>query len=126
MIRYFENRDKYGILELAAEYHGDDFDLGTFAGMFDDIVNGNEMVKGISILHAGEFLGYSIIYTDDKIVVYNQLYVKPKFQKLGVAPQVFDFVEKNFPGYKYKAVCPADNEIAIKVFTKRGYDVLVK
>ena len=45
MIRYFENRDKYGILELAAEYHGDDFDLGTFAGMFDDIVNGNDMVK---------------------------------------------------------------------------------
>ena len=126
MIRYFENRDKYGILELAAEYHGDDFDLGTFAGMFDDIVNGNEMVKGISILHAGEYLGYSIIYTDDKTVVYNQLYVKPKFQKLGVSPQVFDFVEENFPGYRYKAVCPADNEIAIKVFTKRGYDVLLK
>ena len=126
MIRYFENRDKYGILELAAQYNGDDFDLGTFAGMFDDIVNGNEMVKGISILHAGEFLGYAIIYTDNKTVIYNQLYVKPQFQKLGVSPQVFDFVEENFPGYTYKAVCPADNEIAIKVFTKRGYEVLLK
>ncbi len=126
MIRYFENRDKYGILELAAEYHGDAFDLGTFAGMFDDIVNGSKMVKGISILHAGEFLGYAIIFTDNKTVIYNQLYVKPQFQKLGVAPQVFDFVEENFPGYTYKAMCPADNKIAIKVFTKRGYEVFLK
>ena len=126
MIRYFENRDKYGILELAAEFHGDDFDLGTFAGMFDGIVNGNDMVKGISVLHAGEYLGYCIVYIKDKTAIVNQLYIKPAFQNKKVAPQVFDFIETEFPGYTYRAVCPPDNELAIKVFTKRGYEVILK
>lgn len=124
MIRYFENRDKYGILELAAQYNGDDFDLGTFAGMFDDIVNGSETVKGIAILHAGEYLGYALVNIEGKTLTYNQLYVKPQFQKLGVAPQVFDFTEAEYPGYAYKAVIPADNRVAIKVFTRRGYDII--
>jgi len=124
MIRFFENRDKYEILQLAAEYHGDDFDIGTFAGMFDGIVNGNEMVKGVAILHAGKYLGYAIVYINEKTAIFNQLYVKPEFQKLGVAPQVFDFIESEFPGYKYKAKVPADNRIAIKVFSRRGYDII--
>ena len=124
MIRYFENEDKYGILELASEFHGDDFDLGTFAGMFDGIVNGNEMVKGISVLHAGEYLGYCILYIENNTAIVNQLYIKPAFQKKKVAPQVFDFIESEFPRYKYKAKCPADNALAIKVFSRRGYDII--
>ena len=46
--------------------------------------------------------------------------------KFSYSLSLFDFVEENFPGYRYKAVCTADNEIAIKVFTKRGYDVFLK
>ena len=125
MIRFFENEDKYGILELAAQYNGEDFDLGTFAGLFDDAVNGSESVKGISVLHAGEYLGYCIIELQDKTLTVKQLYIKPEFQNKKVAPQVFDFIEAEFPAYSYKALCPKENKLAVSVFSKRGYEVTV-
>ena len=124
MIRYFENEDKQGILRLASEYHGDKFDTDTFAAMFDSMAKGNEIVKGISVLHAGEYLGYCIIYIENNTVIVNQIYIKPAFQNKKVAPQVFDFIEAEYPGYKYKAKCPADNTLAIKVFSQRGYEII--
>ena len=54
-----------------------------------------------------------------------RLYIKPAFQKLKVAPQVFDFIEENFPDYNYQALVPKKNEIALGVFTKRGYDITI-
>ncbi|MBR5520969.1 MAG: GNAT family N-acetyltransferase [Oscillospiraceae bacterium] len=126
MIRYFENQDKYGVLELAAQYNGDDFDLGTFAGMFDNIVNKTTDDIGIAILHAGEYLGYCTATTSDNTVTVNQLYIKPEFQKKKVAPQVFDFIEENFPDYNYRAVIPTDNAVALKVFSNRDYKLITK
>lgn len=125
MIRYFENRDKYGILELASQYNGDDFDLGTFAGKFDDIVNRTVSDIGIAILHAGEYLGYCTAYVQENKIIVNELYIKPEFQKKKVAPQVFDFIEQQFPGYSYQAIVPENNEIAQKVFSRRGYDIII-
>ena len=124
MIRFFEKQDKAEISALAADFLQKDYDENTFGQLFDGIVDGNEMFKGISVLHAGEYLGYCVFYITDDSAVISQLYIKPAFQRLKVAPQVFDFIESRFPGYKYKAVCPADNEIAVKVFTKRGYEIV--
>lgn len=125
MIRFFENQDKYDILMLAAEYNGDSFDLGTFAGKFDDIVNKTVSDIGIAVLHAGEYLGYCTAYIHEKELIVNELYIKPEYQKKKVASQVFDFIEENYPGYRYQALVPRKNEIALGVFSKRGYDIII-
>lgn len=124
MIRFFENEDKVEIAKLAQDFLGEEYDSEGFAVMFDEIVDGSEDVCGIAVLHAGEYLGYCVadVYENDFII--NQLYIKPLFQKLKVAPQVFDFIEAEFPDYSYKAVVPQENEVANKVFAKRGYEII--
>ena len=124
MIRFFEIEDKAEITKLAADFVGEGFDSEDFGLMFDEIIDGSEDVCGIAVLHAGEYLGYCVADVYDNDFVVNQLYIKPQFQKLKVAPQVFDFIEAEYPEYSYKAVVPEDNEIANKVFARRGYEII--
>ena len=124
MIRFFESEDKVEITKLAADFLVEKFDSEGFGVMFDEIVDGSEDVCGIAVLHAGEYLGYCVadIYETDFII--NQLYIKPQFQKLKVAPQVFDFIEAEYPDCRYAAIVPQENEVAVKVFSRRGYEII--
>ena len=124
MIRFFESEDKVEIAKLAQDFLGEEFDGEGFAVMFDEITDGSEDVCGIAVLHAGEYLGYCVADVDENDFIINQLYIKPQFQKLKVAPQVFDFIEAECPDYSYKAVVPQENEVANKVFAKRGYEII--
>lgn len=124
MIRFFEKEDKTEIMKLAADFLGEKYDSEEFGIMFDEIVDGSPDERGISVLHAGEFLGYCCAHIQDEEVIVHQLYIKPQFQKLKVAPQVFDFIEAEFPDKKYRAIVPQDNEVANKVFAKRGYEII--
>ena len=124
MIRFFEGEDKVEIAKLAADFLGEEFDSEGFGVMFDEIVDGSEDVCGIAVLHAGEYLGYCVADIYEKDFIINQLYIKPQFQKLKVAPQVFDFIEAEYPEYNYQAEVPQDNEVANKVFARRGYEIL--
>lgn len=125
MIRFFEKEDKAEIMALAADFLGESYDSEEFGIMFDEIVDGCVDECGIAVLHAGEYLGYCTAHIYEKDFIIHQLYIKPQFQKLKVAPQVFDFIEENYPGYRYQAFVPRKNEIAYKVFFKRGYDIII-
>ena len=125
MIRFFEPQDKEEIFRLSSEFRNGKVDEEYFNNRFEDIISGSQYECGIAILHAGEYLGYCMAHTDEKSVMIDELYVKSAFQKLKVAPQVFDFIEENFPNHRYQAFVSRNNEIANKVFKKRGYDIIV-
>ena len=125
MIRFFEKQDKEEILKLAARFNGDEFDSEEFGIRFDEITDGSQDECGIAVLHAGEYLGYCTAHLCKKDFIMDQLYIKPAFQKLKVAPQVFDFIEENYPDWRYQALVPRKNEIALGVFSKRGYDIII-
>ena len=125
MIRFFEAEDKVEIAKLAAYFVGKDFDSEEFGLLFDEIIDGSPDECGIAVLHAGEYLGYCLAHTTEDEFIIHQLYIKPAFQKLKVAPQVFDFIEEQFPELKRQALVPRRNEIALGVFSKRGYDIII-
>ena len=124
MIRFFEAEDKIEITKLAGDFTGEGFDSEEFGLMFDEIVDGSEDVCGIAVLHAGEYLGYCVANICEDEFIVNQLYIKPQFQKLKVAPQVFDFIEAEYPDCRYAAIVPQENEVAVKVFSRRGYEII--
>ncbi len=125
MIRFFEKEDKAEIMKLAADFRGDRFDAEYFNDRFDDIINGSPYECGIAVLHAGEYLGYCMAHIHDDKFMINELYIKPAFQKLKVAPQVFDFIDQHYPDHRHQAFVPKSNEIALGVFSKRGYDIII-
>lgn len=124
MIRYFEVQDKGEIQKLASDFCGKSFDKEIFGKILDSSVSVGGKYKCISVLHAGEYLGYCVFDTDENRLTVRQMYIKPAFQKLKVSAQIFDFIEEHYPGYTYKAVCPTYNETALKVFKRRGYKTI--
>ncbi len=125
MVRFFEKQDKEELYELAKDFPVNPYNRKDFYSFFDDVTNSKINRFGISVLHAGEYLGYCIGHIEGKSVVVTQLYIKPSFQKLKVAPQVLDFIKSEFKDYKYTAACPQDNSVAIKVFERNGFDVIL-
>ncbi len=125
MVRFFEKQDKEEITALAEVFLEEKFNRDVFTNHFDEIVAGEGYRVGISVLHAGEYLGFSVrVKTEDAITV-KMLYIKPEFQRLKVAPQVLDFIKEQFPGYSYMADVPQSKDYATKVFEKNGFDVKV-
>lgn len=90
------------------------------------------MVRGLTILHAGEILGYcqlSFTYSseaDGLVVLIEELYIKPEFQGLGVAKQVFDLIEEEYRGKakRLRLECEASNAHALHVYHKLGFEEL--
>ena len=121
MIRNFEKNDKTEIVNLAKQFHGENFNEKLFSENFDKITDNSEYEKGIVALHAGQYLGYAIVFVKDNNAVIDEIYIRPDFQKLGVSPQIFDFMENELKAEKYYAFCPVGNSVAEKVFTRRNY-----
>ncbi len=124
MVRFFEKQDKEEIIKLAEVFIGERFRREVFSAHFDEIVAGKSVKIGISVLHAGEYLGYCVAEKKDTTVTIKQLYIKPSFQKLKVAPQVLDFIKSEFTGFTLQAVCPMDNMPAVKLFTKHNVTII--
>ena len=88
------------------------------------------MVRGLTILHAGEILGYcqlSFTYSseaDGMVVLVEELYIKPAFQNLGVAKQVFDLIEEEYKGKakRIRLECRPNNGHAMHVYKKFGFE----
>lgn len=137
MIRDFIKEDKEELMKLAEAFYNSPavdhpIPISHFSHCFDEIINGNPFVRGLTILHAGEILGYcqlSFTYSseaDGMVVLIEELYIKPKFQGLGVGKQVFDLIESEYAGKakRYRLECEDENLNAMKLYTRLGYKKL--
>ncbi len=124
MVRFFEKQDKEEIIKLAEVFLAERFNKEVFSAHFDEIVAGEGYRTGISVLHAGEYLGFCVAVKSEEAINVKMLYIKPEYQRLKVAPQVLDFIKENFPGYAWQATCPKENIVAIKLFENNGFEVM--
>ena len=63
MIRDFIKEDKEELMKLVEAFYNSPavdhpIPISHFSHCFDEIINGNPFVRGLTILHAGEILGY--------------------------------------------------------------------
>ena len=137
MIRDFIPQDKEDLMKMAEDFYNGPavlhpIPVENFSHCFDEIIKGNPMVRGLTILHRGEILGYcqlSFTYSseaDGLVVLIEELYIKPAFQGKGVGKQVFDFIEGEYSGKakRYRLECEHENVNAMKLYTRLGYTEL--
>lgn len=137
MIRDFIKEDKEGLLELVKDFYNGPavthpIPVENFEHCFDEIISGNPMVRGLTILHAGEILGYcqlSFTYSSEAgglVVLIEELYIKEQYRNLGVAKQVFDLIESEYKdkAKRFRLECQPDNAHAMHVYKKMGYTPL--
>ena len=120
MIRDFIPQDKEELMKMAEDFYNSPavlhpIPVENFSHCFDEIIKGNPMVRGLTILHRGEI-----------VVLIEELYIKPAFQGKGVGKQVFDFIEGEYSGKakRYRLECEHENVNAMKLYTRLGYTEL--
>ncbi|MEG0091416.1 MAG: GNAT family N-acetyltransferase [Oscillospiraceae bacterium] len=137
MIRDFILQDKPELLDLVEDFYNSNavvepIPVQNFANCFDEIINKNPFVRGLTILHEGEILGYaqlSFTYSseaDGMVVLFEELYIKPSYRGKGIAHQVFDFVEKEYRGKakRIRLECCHCNEKAHRLYSNLGFNEL--
>ncbi len=137
MIRDFAPEDKEGLIELVKDFYTSSavshpIPVENFEHCFDEIIKGSPYLRGLTILHAGEILGYcqlSFTYSsevDGLVVLIEELYVKPAFRNLGVAKQVFDLLFEEYRGKakRFRLDVTRENEGAIRLYERMGFSEL--
>ena len=79
----------------------------------------NETVQGYAMVaksFSTEF-GKPCMWVED-------LYMKPEYRGLGIGSQFFRFLEEKYPEALFRLEVEAENDRAVKVYTKCGFEVL--
>lgn len=137
MIRDFILQDKEPLLKMVTDFYTSDavsvpIPTENFALCFDEIIAKSPLVRGLTILHDGQILGYaqlSFTYSSEAgglVVLFEELYLIPEARGKGIAHQVFDFVEKEYAhtAKRFRLECCPRNEKAFSLYSRLGYNVL--
>ena len=83
------------------------------------IFEGEQGVQGYAMVaksFSTEF-GKPCIWIED-------LYIKPEYRGLGIGSSFFTFIEKKYPDVLFRLEVEEENERAIKIYEKNGFEVL--
>lgn len=78
----------------------------------------------------GQIQGYSLLATGyctefgKPCIWIEDLYLKPQFRGMGIATHFFSFLQELFPGYVLRLEAEPDNEKAIALYKRCGFDTL--
>ncbi|MBQ9143241.1 MAG: GNAT family N-acetyltransferase [Lachnospiraceae bacterium] len=101
-------------------YNADiDYCVGDSPYLEGYIFEENETVQGYAMVaksFSTEF-GKPCMWVED-------LYMKPEYRGLGIGSQFFRFIEEKYPDALFRLEVEAENERAVKVYEKCGFEVL--
>jgi ribosomal protein S18 acetylase RimI-like enzyme len=95
---------------------------------FEDCVGDMPFIRGFIMEFGGEVAGYamtSLGYTTEYggvCVWLEDLYIKPEYRRFGIASQLLDHIEKEFPdAVRFKLEVEQENEPAYACYFRGGY-----
>ena len=134
-IRRMEERDRERVKEMMRVFYASDAVLSDgseeiFDADIDNCVGGSPFLEGFVFERAGELLGYGMIAKSFSTefgrpcVWIEDLYVREPYRGEGIGSRFLDHVEKTCPGAVKRLEVEAENERAVHVYRKHGFDVL--
>ncbi|MBQ8821475.1 MAG: GNAT family N-acetyltransferase [Lachnospiraceae bacterium] len=101
-----------------------------FRADVENCVNDNPYLEGYIFEAEGKILGYAMVAKSFSTefgrpcIWIEDLYLKEEYRGLGIAGQFFPFIEEKYPGVLFRLEAEEENERAVRVYKKQGYDVL--
>jgi ribosomal protein S18 acetylase RimI-like enzyme len=101
-----------------------------FNADIDNCVNNNPYLEGYIFETDGEIAGYGMLAKSfstefGKMCIWiEDLYIKEPFRGAGIGSAFLAFVEKTYPNCLLRLEAEAENEHAIHVYQKYGFEVL--
>ena len=135
IIRYMEEKDRPQILEMMRVFYASEavFTNGSeeiFSIDIDNCISGSPYVEGYVFENKEGIQGYAMIaksYSTEfgkHCIWIEDIYVKEEYRGLGIGSRFFNFIEEKYPRSLFRLEVEAENERAVSVYKKCGYDIL--
>lgn len=93
-------------------------------------VSGDPYIEGYVFEEDEKVLGYAMAaksYSTEfgkHCIWIEDLYLKPEYRSKGIGSEFLKFIDKKYPGYLIRLEVETENEHAVHVYKKNGFDVL--
>ena len=97
---------------------------------FNELMRSREYLECYILEYDGQLAGFGLLNfsfcheAGGKIVWIEELYIREDFRSHGIGRAFFAFVEENHPAMRYRLEVEKENERAVKLYKKLGYDFL--
>ena len=101
-----------------------------FNNDIDNCINDNPYLEGYVFEEDGEIRGYAMVAKSFSTefglpcIWIEDLYFKPEYRGLGLGGQFFAYLDEKYPGTIMRLEAEEENERAIYVYKKCGFEVL--
>lgn len=134
-IRVMKIEDKPEVMEMMQVFYTSDavFTNGSqeiFERDIENCINGNPYLEGYIFENEGEIQGYGMLAKSfstefgKPCIWLEDIYIKEKFCGQGIGSYFLDFVEQKYPDSVLRLEAEEENERAVHVYKKCGYEVL--
>ena len=134
-IRQIEEKDRQQILEMMRAFYASEavFSNGSEEIFNTDITNcisDNPYIEGYVFENGNSIQGYAMLaksYSTEfgkPCIWIEDIYLKDEYRGLGIGSRFFQFIEEKYPHALFRLEVEAENERAVHVYKKCGFDVL--
>ena len=135
MIRKMIREDKNVIIDMMRVFYASQAVLSNgseeiFEADVENCVNDSPYLEGFVFEENGEILGYGMIAKSfstefgKPCIWVEDLYLEPEYRGQGIGSKFFEYLEQNYTDCIFRLEVEEENERAIHVYEKNGFDVL--
>ncbi len=135
IIRVMTEQDRDCVLAMMRVFYTSEAVLSNgseeiFNKDIDYCVGESPYLEGYIFEAAGRLQGYAMVAKSfstefgKPCLWVEDLYIRPEFRGLGIGSRFFQFIEEKYPDALFRLEVEAENERAVKMYEKCGYEVL--
>ena len=135
VIRNMEERDRSEVLEMMRVFYASPAVLSNgseeiFKADFDNCVSDSPYLEGYVFEIGNEIIGYGMLAKSfstefgKECIWVEDIYMREAFRGRGIGSRFFDLINKKYPEAIMRLEVEEENERAIHVYKKNGFEVL--
>lgn len=135
MIRLMEKNDKPSVIEMMRVFYASPAVLSNgseeiFEADIDNCVGDSPYIEGYIFEDENSVQGYAMVAKSfsaefgKPCIWIEDLYVKDEYRKMGIGGSFLKYIEEKYPGSLFRLEVEAENEGAVKLYERCGYEIL--
>ena len=135
VIRKMKESDRESVMEMMRVFYASEAVLTNgsdeiFSADIDECVGESPYAEGYVFESLGEIVGYSMLaksYSTEygkRCIWIEDIYLKEEYRGKGVGSRFFSFLDESYPDVLFRLEAEEENERAIHVYKKSGFEVL--
>lgn len=130
-----EEKDRSQVLEMMRVFYASSAVLSNgseeiFEADVNACISDSPYLEGYIFENAGKLQGYAMVAKSfstefgKPCIWIEDIYIKDAYRGLGIGSSFFNFIEEKYPHSLFRLEVEAENERAVNVYKKCGYEVL--